>query len=90
MTDQVDDVRERLSGQWRLGVVDVHWMVLSPSIAKARPELRQVKVHAVADSSSMSLCGSAMVGSWRKRRYVNTELRCADCLAYLQQNGKLT
>ena len=41
MSDQVDDVRERLSGTWRIGSMEVYWMVTKI------PRARQTVVHAL-------------------------------------------
>jgi len=81
--DQVDDVRERLSGTWRVNGMEVYWMVTKI------PKARQTVVHALGTSGTHAMCGASMDGMWGRRRYVATALRCPACVSYLQENGRL-
>ena len=79
--EQLEAVRQRLSGLWRLNGMEVYWML--PKVGTP------TVVHALGTSGSFALCGAAMNGMWSRRRYVAGDLRCAACTAFLQEHGVL-
>lgn len=81
MSDQLDDVRQRLAGLWTVGGMEVYWMLPK----QAQPS---AYVHALGNGT-FAMCGHSMQGMWSRRRWVSGELQCPACVAYLQEHGVL-